>query len=65
MSAEEEKILGKRERGGEIAGSNGAEGNGASANEDVMDDSDEEIGPMPMPEGAGTVSGARKKRKGA
>lgn len=60
MSADE-SVLGKRERAGETASALVGD---IPSNGDAMDDSDEDIGPMPMPEGAGEVTAARKKRKG-
>lgn len=62
MSESEDTVLGKRERDGleETQGSNGK----PDMVDDATEDSDDDIGPMPMPAGAPEVQAARKKRKG-
>ena len=57
---EDGTVLGKREREMAIQQDN----NGETAKDDEMDDSDDDVGPMPMPEQAGASNGTRKKRKG-
>ena len=60
--ADDDTVLGKRER--EAAASEEAN-NGAERDNTMEDDSDEDVGPMPMPDQPNASNGARKKRKGA
>ena len=53
-------VLGKRARNGEDAKPDQV----MDTTQDVEDDSDDDIGPMPMPAGAGDNGGVKKKRKG-
>ena len=69
MTDTEEKVLGKRERNEaqemDIEPSNGSAAVGAKNAGSAEDDSDDDVGPMPMPAG-GSENGqtVRKKRKG-
>lgn len=60
-------VLGKRDRNVELASEQAISKNGHSANgsreEENGDDSDDDVGPMPMPEESNGKN-ARKKRKG-
>ena len=70
MTDTEEKVLGKRERNEaqemDIEPSNGSAAAGAKNAGLAEDDSDDDVGPMPMPAG-GSENGqtVRKKRQGA
>ena len=62
MSESEATVLGKRERGAKEA----EDANGQSTVVDAeQEESDDDIGPMPMPADTLEAKTARKKRKGA
>jgi peptidylprolyl isomerase domain and WD repeat-containing protein 1 len=64
-SEHDASILGKRARNGPGADiSEDAEMNPPSAIQEVDDESDDDVGPMPMPEGAADIAVTKKKRKG-
>ena len=64
-SEHDASILGKRARNGPDADiSEDAEMNPPSAIQEDDDESDDDVGPMPMPEGAADVAVTKKKRKG-
>ena len=60
--SDEETVLGKRTRNGQDAED---EQKPMSPQDEEMDDSDDDVGPMPLPEGAGGNGAVKKKRKGA
>lgn len=57
-----ETVLGKRERGGEDMLEDGSKP--VEANHTEEDSDDDDVGPMPLPEGAAGNGIAKKKRKG-
>lgn len=64
-SEHDASILGKRARNGPDAEtSEDAEMNPPSAVQEDDDESDDDVGPMPMPEGAAENTVTKKKRKG-
>lgn len=58
--ADDGTVLGKRERDATAL----QENYGEASKDQEMSDSDDDVGPMPMPEQAGASDGTRKKRKG-
>jgi peptidylprolyl isomerase domain and WD repeat-containing protein 1 len=64
-SEQDASVLGKRDRNGpEVDIAQDAEMNPPSVAQDD-DESDDDVGPMPVPEGASSNAVTKKKRKGA